>query len=229
MAAGAVVRVLLVDDDEGVRLSTARGLELEGFEVDLAADGNEAIDRFDPDQHDVVIVDLVMPKATGMTVLQAVRAGGATAVIVVSGHGDEVHRVVALEMGADDFVAKPINVRELALRVRNTLGRRRPAEEELLSFGELEIWPGRREVRVGGRKVDLTAMEFELLHQMAQARGEVLTRAVLLQRVWGSNIGWQSPSTVTEHMHRLRRKVEPDPSAPRWLHTVRGAGYRFSG
>jgi two-component system, OmpR family, phosphate regulon response regulator PhoB len=225
---GAVGRVLLVEDDESVRDATARGLEQEGFEVDVAVDGADAIERFDPSRHAVVVVDLMMPKASGMAVLRAVRDQGETAVVIVSGHGDAANRVVALEMGADDFVAKPIGSRELGLRIRNLLGpRRQPAE--VLRFGSLEIWTALREAHVDGRRVELTEREFDLLEHLARAPGQIVTRAMLLQKVWGSNIGWQSPTTVTEHIYRLRRKLEADSTAPRWIQTVRGAGYRFNG
>jgi DNA-binding response OmpR family regulator len=221
--------VLLVEDDEIVRESTARGLEAEGFEVDVAVDGADALAMFDAERHDVLVLDLMLPRATGMAVLRAVRDQAETAVVMVSGHGDDVNRVLALELGADDFVAKPVGARELALRVRNALRRGHSSGDEVLRFDGLEIWPARREAWVDGRRVDLTGKEFELLLHFARSPGRVLTRSALLQQVWGSNIAWQSPSTVTEHVYRLRRKLEPDPAAPRWLHTVRGAGYRFGG
>jgi len=226
---GEVRRVLLVEDDELLRESTARGLEREGFEVDVGIDGADAIDRFDPERHEAVIVDLMMPRASGITVLRAVRDRADVVVIVLSGHGDEVNRVIALELGAADFVAKPVSARELALRVRNALGHGGPPNAEVLRFDGLELWPARREALVDGRRIDLTAKEFELLEHLARSPGEIVTRAALLQRVWGSHAGWQSPATVTEHVYRLRQKLEPDPSAPRWIHTVRGVGYRFGG
>jgi DNA-binding response OmpR family regulator len=220
-------RVLLVEDDDQLRESTARGLEREGFEVDVSTDGADAIERFDPDRHDVVVVDLMMPRASGVAVLRAVRERSDVVVVVLSGHGDEVNRVIALELGAADFVAKPVSARELGLRVRNALGHGAPPAVEVLRFDGLELWPARREAHVEGRRIDLTAKEFELLEHLARSRGEIVTRAALLHHVWGSHAGWQSPATVTEHVYRLRQKVEPDPSSPRWIHTVRGAGYRF--
>lgn len=224
-----VRRVLLVEDEELLRDSTARGLEREGFEVELSADGADAIERFDPQRHDAVIVDLMMPRASGMAVLRAVRERSDAVVVVLSGHGDEVNRVIALELGAADFVAKPVSARELGLRVRNALNRGAPASVEVLRFDGLELWPARREAHVDGRRVELTAKEFELLEHLARAPGQIVSRSSLLQKVWGSHIGWQSPATVTEHIYRLRQKIEPDPDTPRWIHTVRGAGYRFGG
>ncbi len=221
-------RVLLVDDDEAMRVAIARGLEHEGYEVDACGDGAEAIDRFDPARHAAVVVDLVMPKADGMAVLRAIRGEGGTPVVFVSGHGDEATRVAALEAGADDFVAKPIGARELALRVRNTIGRGRAGgSEDVLRFDELEVFPARHEAHVAGQRVDLTEREFALLLHLARAAGQVVSRATLLQEVWESDVDWQSPDTVTEHVYRLRRKLEAQPTAPRWIHTVRGAGYRF--
>jgi two-component system phosphate regulon response regulator PhoB len=219
--------VLLVEDDEQVRVSTARGLEREGFEVDVSADGADAIERFDPGRHEAVVVDLMMPGASGVAVLRSVRERSDAVVVVLSGHGDEVNRVIALELGAADFIAKPVSARELGLRVRNALGLSAPPGVEVLRFDGLELWPARREAHVDGRRIDLTAKEFELLEHLARSPGAILTRAALLQRVWGSHAGWQSPATVTEHVYRLRQKVEPDPSNPRWIHTVRGVGYRF--
>ena len=229
MGDGAVRRLLLVEDDELLRDSTARGLELEGFEVEVSADGADAIERFDPARHDAVVVDLLMPRASGVAVLRAVRERSDVVVVVLSGHGDDVNRVIALELGAADFVAKPVSARELALRVRNALGRGAPAGVEVLRFDGLELWPARREAQVDGRRVELTAKEFELLEHLARAAGQIVTRDALLRQVWGSNVAWQSPATVTEHIYRLRQKVEQDPSAPRWIHTVRGVGYRFGG
>lgn len=226
---GEVRRVLLVEDEELLLESTARGLEREGFEVDVSADGADAIERFDPDRHEAVIVDLMMPRASGIAVLRAVRDRADVVVIVLSGHGDEVNRVIALELGAADFVAKPVSARELALRVRNALSHGSSPSVEVLRFDGLELWPARREALVEGRRIDLTAKEFELLEHLARSPGEIVTRATLLQRVWGSHAGWQSPATVTEHIYRLRQKLEPDPSTPRWIHTVRGVGYRFGG
>jgi two-component system, OmpR family, phosphate regulon response regulator PhoB len=224
-----VRRVLLVEDDEQLRESTARGLEREGFEVDVSDDGADAIECFDPQRHNAVIVDLMMPRASGMAVLRAVRERADVVVVVMSGHGDEVNRVIALELGAADFVAKPVSARELGLRVRNALRRGAPPSDDVLRFDGLEVWPSRREALVDGRRVDLTAKEFELLEHLARVPGEIVSRATLLQKVWGSHAGWQSPATVTEHVYRLRQKLEPDPDAPRWIHTVRGAGYRFGG
>jgi DNA-binding response OmpR family regulator len=218
-----------VEDEELLLESTARGLEREGFEVDVSADGADAIERFDPDRHEAVIVDLMMPRASGIAVLRAVRDRADVVVIVLSGHGDEVNRVIALELGAADFVAKPVSARELALRVRNALSHGSSPSVEVLRFDGLELWPARREALVEGRRIDLTAKEFELLEHLARSPGEIVTRATLLQRVWGSHAGWQSPATVTEHIYRLRQKLEPDPSTPRWIHTVRGVGYRFGG
>jgi two-component system phosphate regulon response regulator PhoB len=174
-----------------------------------------------------VVVDLMMPGASGVAVLRSVRERSDAVVVVLSGYGDEVNRVIALELGAADFIAKPVSARELGLRVRNALGLSAPPGVEVLRFDGLELWPARREAHVDGRRIDLTAKEFELLEHLARSPGAILTRAALLQRVWGSHAGWQSPATVTEHVYRLRQKVEPDPSNPRWIHTVRGVGYRF--
>jgi DNA-binding response OmpR family regulator len=133
-------------------------------------------------------------------------------------------------MGADDFVTKPVGPRELALRLRNVLARAQAiADDGSLTFGSLVLHPKQRLATIDGAGRDLTGKEFELLEYLARSPGRVFSRAALLRGVWGSNVGWQSPDTVTEHVYRLRRKLEADPARPRWIHTVRGEGYRFGG
>jgi two-component system response regulator PrrA len=127
-------------------------------------------------------------------------------------------------MGASDFVAKPVVARELALRIQNVLGRHPAPADGVIAYGDLELRPSRREARLGGERLDLTGREYDLLEHFVRSPGKVFSREVLLQQVWGSNLGWQSPSTVTEHVYRLRQKLE-DGDRPRLLHTVRGAGY----
>ena len=221
--------MLLVEDDPALRRAVARGLQGEGFEVDPSADGQDAIDRFDPACHDGVIVDLLMPRASGMSVLRAVLERADVPVIVLSGHGDDTNRVLALELGAADFVAKPVTARELAIRLRNAFGRAATVSPSVLTFDGLEIDLAHRRVLLEGHPVDLTGMELDLLAFLARTPGKVFSRADLLRGVWGSNVGWQSPATVTEHIYRIRRKLEPGPDSPRWIHTVRGNGYRFAG
>lgn len=218
--------MLLVEDDASLRRAVARGLQGEGFEVDPVADGLEAIDRFDPDCHDAVVVDLLMPRASGIQVLRAVRDRADVPVLLLSGHGDDTNRVIALEMGAADFVAKPVTARELAIRLRNAVGRQAPPAAGTLTYDDLEIDLVHREVRRGGTRVELTGRELDLLGFLARSPGKVFSRAELLRGVWGSNAAWQSPATVTEHVYRVRQKLEVD-SGPRLIHTVRGAGYRF--
>jgi DNA-binding response OmpR family regulator len=221
--------VLVVDDDEQVLRAMARGLESEGFVVDAAVEAEAALRMFEPSRHDVLVVDLLMPRGSGMALLQQIRAVAPTPVIFLSGHGDDASRVAALELGAADFVAKPVVARELALRIRNVLGRGSSGQaDEVLEYAGLELRPHRREARLAGELLDLTGKEYELLEHFVRSPGKVFSREALLQQVWGSNLGWQSPTTVTEHVYRLRQKLERGPS-PRLLHTVRGSGYCFGG
>ncbi len=152
--------------------------------------------------------------------------------IVLTGRGAEADRVVGLEMGADDYVVKPFSPRELAARVRTVLRRTSASSDvdpaQVLTFDRIEIDVQCRDVWVDSVPVELTAREFDLLSFLAASPRQVFTREQLLQRVWSSDVEWQDPRTVAEHVHRLRRKIEPDPSQPRWIQTLRGAGYRFT-
>jgi len=162
-----------------------------------------------------------------LEVLTEIRKKSNLPVIVLSGRGEESERVVALEMGADDYVVKPFLVRELPARIRSVLRRARPAPSARMEFGPLEIRLAEREVVLAGRTIETTAKEFDLLAKLASHPRRVFSRAELLEEVWGSSRDWQDPATVTEHVRRVRRKIENDPEQPRWLQTVRGVGYRF--
>lgn len=229
-------RVLVVDDDERVRTLLAWKLEDEGYTVLVAEDGEAALERIRAELPDLVVLDLSLPRVAGLDVLRAVRAGdeGATPVIILSGRDTETDRVNGLDLGADDYLVKPFSPAELAARVRSVLRRTRPAAPAVPVQAQptappdgLTVLTATHEVLVDGRPVELTAREFDLLAFLVANPREVFRRNVLLQRVWASDAGWQSEATVTEHMHRIRSKVEPDPSRPRWLRTVRGVGYRY--
>ncbi|MDQ1499113.1 MAG: hypothetical protein QOI86_2453 [Actinomycetota bacterium] len=221
-----MTRVLVVDDCPHARHSTRRALEEAGFDVDVEADGGHALAAVSEIDPDLMLLDLGLPDVSGFEVLLHVRNQSALPVIVLSGRAGEADRVLAFELGADDYVVKPFLARELPARIRSVVRRAGPASP-VLRFGPLEIRLPEREVLLAGVVVDTTPREFDLLATMASSPRRVFSKAELLSVVWGSSDNWQDPATVTEHIRRLRRKLEVDPDRPRWLHTVRGAGYRF--
>lgn len=222
--------VLVVDDDEAIRTQLAWQLEAEGYQVSAAADGTEALTWLESSTPDVVVLDLTMPGATGLEVLRSVRSHPtqkALPIIILSGRSADHDRILGLDAGADDYLIKPFSPGELAARVRSLLRRAAPVEAGgAVPASGLHVDLATRDVFVDGKAIDLTAKEFDLLAFLSDYPRQVFSRAQLLQRVW-DNDGWQSEATVTEHVHRLRSKIEPDPAHPQWLKTVRGVGYRL--
>ncbi len=203
-----------------------------GFTVLECADGASAVDIAAAGQISLVVLDLGLPDLGGLEVLRRIRNAGPVPVIVLTARDDETDRVIALEMGADDYVTKPFSLRELTARVKAVLRRTGDhtgptPDGDVLEFAGLSIDRRCRDVTVGVERVELTAKEFDLLAFLASSPRQVFSRDQLLRHVWESDPSWQDPSTVAEHVHRLRRKIEPDPAAPRWIETLRGAGYRF--
>jgi two-component system, OmpR family, phosphate regulon response regulator PhoB len=223
-----MARVLVVDDDEHIRLLVRRALEREGLRVEEAPDATRALHALERTSWDLVVLDVSLPDLNGLDLLRQLRATGDVPVIMLSGRGDEADRVVGLESGADDYVVKPFYPRELAARVRSLLrrsgARTRPS---VLEFDELTIDTASRQAMLHGTPVELTAREFDLLEFLASAPRQAFSRAQLLQRVWGSSSAWQQESTVTEHVRRIRRKLGVEADQSRWIATVRGFGYRF--
>jgi DNA-binding response OmpR family regulator len=230
--------VLVIDDDDDVRMLISDLLTDEGFKVHAAADPAGGLAAIDDVQPHVVLLDMGMPQMNGLDVLAHIRTKSQTPVIFVSGRGGETDRVVGLRMGADDYVVKPFSAPELVARIHSVLRRTRttvvaaPAEPvvestESFDFGRLRVDLATREVTVDGNVVQMTAREFDLLAFLVQSPRRVFSREQLLSNVWESSTAWQDPATVTEHIRRIRRKIEDDPDAPRWLLTVRGVGYRF--
>jgi DNA-binding response OmpR family regulator len=174
-----------------------------------------------------VILDVNLPERGGFEVLSAIRERWGVPVILLTGRLSEIDRVLGLELGADDYVVKPFSPRELAARVRAVLRRSAAAPNPGLDFGELEIDAASRQVRVRGALVELTAREFDLLAFLARAPRQVFSHNELLVQVWNSTSDWQDPATVTEHVRRIRAKIEQDREHPRWIRTVRAAGYAF--
>lgn len=221
--------VLVVDDEPMVREVVSAYLGRDGFSVTEVGDGLEALEHLGRRPTDLIILDIMLPGTDGLTVLSHVRAKTDTPVILLSARGEEVDRVLGLELGADDYVVKPFSPRELATRVRTVLRRSSNTQHQgkRLDFDKLTIDPRLREVRVSGHAVDLTPKEFDLLFFMASSPRQVFSRGQILDHVWDSGGEWQDPSTVTVHIRRLRQRIEDDPSSPSRLVTVWGVGYRF--
>jgi DNA-binding response OmpR family regulator len=222
-------RVLLVDDEEIVRDVLSRYLEREGFRVDEAADGEAAVELARRDRPDIVILDLMLPKIDGLEVFRRLRSGSDVPVVMLTARGEEIDRVVGLELGADDYVTKPFSPREIVARIRAILRRGtsdHPSDESTIAVGDLVIDRDRREVRRSGEVVAMTRKEFDLLDVLASHPGRTFSRTDLLEEVW--DFAWDGDSsTVTVHVRRLRSKIEDDPSQPRHIVTVWGVGYRF--
>lgn len=222
-------RVLVADDSVAIRQLVRQALEQEGgVEVDEAADGEEAIAAVLVHRPDLVLLDISMPGMDGLAVLARLRETSTLPVILLTARGAEDDRILGLDLGADDYVVKPFSPKELAARVRSVARPARPAGPVgVLEFEGLRIDVAAREVSVRSEQVALTPKEFDVLTTLASAPRQVFSRAQLLRQVWGSQEAWQAPATVTEHVRRLRHKIETDPERPQWVHTVRRVGYRF--
>jgi DNA-binding response OmpR family regulator len=223
-------RLLVVDDDEEVRQMLSRLLATEGYDVDEAVSGSEALSSLAKTRPDLIILDVMLSAEDGFEVLAAIRRTSNVPVILLTGRGRESDRVLGLKLGADDYVVKPFSGAELAARVGTVLrrsGRRAAPAGTALEFEGLVIDIAAREVYVNGELVETTAKEFDLLAFLASSPRMVFSRDQLLDQVWDSSSQWQDSGTITEHIRRIRRKIEQDPDSPRWVRTVRGVGYRF--
>ncbi|CVN34650.1 response regulator transcription factor [Micrococcus luteus] len=222
-------RILIVEDEESFSDPLSYLLEKEGFEVTVAADGNEALSVFERDSADLILLDLMLPGMSGTEVCRQVRQRSNVPVIMLTAKDSEIDKVVGLELGADDYVTKPYSSRELVARVRAVLRRQGDQEEPMsatISAGPVRMDVERHVVSVDGEQVSLPLKEFELLEMLLRNAGRVLTRGQLIDRVWGSDYVGDT-KTLDVHVKRLRSKIEPDPSSPRYLVTVRGLGYKF--
>jgi two-component system, OmpR family, response regulator MprA len=221
------VKILVVDDERAVRESLRRALELEGYEIELAADGREALERLEAEsQPDVLVLDVLMPGVDGLEVCRRLRRSGSRLPVLMLTARDAVeNRVAGLDAGADDYVTKPFALEELLARIRALLRRSADADGagESLRFADLELDPGTREVRRGGEPIELTRTEFSLLELFLRNPRQVLTRSIIFERVWGYDFGYGSNS-LDVYIGYLRRKTEAG-AKPRLIHTVRGVGY----
>jgi two-component system response regulator MprA len=219
------MKILVVDDERAVRESLRRALELEGYEIELAGDGSEALYRLEANgEPDAVILDVLMPGLDGLEVCKSLRRTGSRLPVLMLTARDEVEdRVAGLDAGADDYVTKPFALEELLARLRALLRRTGGATGELLRFDDLELDPSTREVRRAGEAIELTRTEFSLLELFLLNPRQVLTRSVIFERVWGYDFGFSSNS-LDVYIGYLRRKTEAG-GRPRLIHTVRGVGY----
>jgi two-component system response regulator MprA len=219
------VKILVVDDERAVRESLRRALELEGYEIELAADGEEALDRLEShSQPDALVLDLLMPGIDGLEVCRRLRRSGNTLpVLMLTARAEVENRVEGLDAGADDYVTKPFALEELLARLRAMLRRASPDGDEVLRFADLELDPGTREVKRDGDPIELTRTEFSLLELFLRNSRQVLTRSIIFERVWGYDFGFSSNS-LDVYIGYLRRKTEAG-GKPRLIHTVRGVGY----
>ena len=229
--ADAQATVLIVEDEESFVEALVVGLKREGFLVKVARDGAEALTLFDVVRPDLVLLDVMLPKLSGIDVCRELRSRSRVPIIMVTAKGGEIDTVVGLEVGADDYVTKPYRLRELVARMRAVL-RRSPvpaegeATGEAIEVGAVRLDPERHEVTVRGEPVTLPLKEFELLELLLTNAGRVLPRDVLIDRVWGPHYVGDT-KTLDVHVKRLRSKVEDDPSTPRRITTIRGLGYKF--
>ena len=219
------VKIMVVDDERAVRESLRRALELEGYEIELAEDGRQALERLDDDADpDALILDVLMPGPDGLEVCRRLRRSGSRVPVLMLTARDEVeNRVAGLDAGADDYVTKPFALEELLARLRALLRRSTPGGGEVLRFADLELNPATREVQRGGEPIELTRTEFSLLELFLLNPRQVLTRSIIFERVWGYDFGFASNS-LDVYIGYLRRKTEANGGA-RLIHTVRGVGY----
>jgi len=223
--------VLLVDDEESVQKVLTYPLEREGYRVVQARDGEEALQRYQAESVDLVILDLMLPRIDGLAVCRRLREErSAVPIIMLTARGDEGDKVLGLELGADDYITKPFSIREFMSRVRALLRRAQlpPSSGggEVFEVDGIRIDTARRTVEARGAPVQLTYLEFELLRLLAASPGRVFTRKALLDELWGGS-EYRDPRTIDVHVRHLREKIEQDPSEPELIFTVRGAGYRF--
>ena len=234
-------KILVVEDEIALQETLVYNLEKQGYQVEVAGDCRSALEKARLFQPDLIILDIMMPEMDGFEVCQVLRQEMNTLVLMLTARDDEIDRVVGLEVGADDYMTKPFSMRELMARVKAMLRRLRLFRQELdeaaageqkgnliLKFGRLSIDSTRREVYIDDRLIPLKPKEYELLLYMAKHRGQVLSRGMVLERVWGWDYIGDS-RTVDVHVRWLRKKIEADPAQPAYIITIRGAGYRFDG
>lgn len=222
-----MAKILVVEDEPDIALGLQLDLRDEGYEVEVVGDGDSAIGRAVESGWDLILLDLMLPMRDGFEVCRQIRrAGSTTPVLMLTARAQEAEKVMGLDMGADDYVTKPFSPRELRARVRALLRRGPPPSPSDARIGECEVDLARAEVRNRGRRISLTAIELKMLQLFLQSGGRVLSREHVVDEVWGRDV-FVTDRVVDTHIVRLRRKVEPDPAAPKHILSVRGLGYRF--
>ena len=226
-------RILVVEDEPSLGMAIRDELEFEGFEASVVEDGKAGLDRILAESPDLVVLDLMLPGKSGFEICREVRDRGmATPVIMLTARAQEVDRIRGLELGADDYMVKPFSLAELVARIRAVLRRtqgtgRTEGAPEILEVGELRLDVRKQEAFNRGRRVELTHKEFQLLELLLRHPGEVISRDEFLRRVWGEDI-YVTPRTVDTHMASLRKKIEDEADRPRYIQSVRGAGYKLN-
>jgi DNA-binding response OmpR family regulator len=226
-------RILLVDDEQSIQTLLSYPLRRDGYDVVQATDGRQALERFDEQAFDLVVLDVMLPGIDGLEVCRRLRSRSAVPIIMLTAKSEEIDKVVGLELGADDYITKPFSMREFSSRIKAALRRAEMSRwtedggnEAPLEVGELRIDLLKRTVRVRQADAPLTFVEFEILSILARSPGRVFTRDMLLARIWGDS-AYRDPRTIDVHIRHLREKIERDPKDPEYLFTVRGVGYRF--
>lgn len=224
-----MARVLIIEDEPNMVVGLKDSCEYEGYEVSVARDGKEGLEKASAERPDLILLDVMLPVMSGIDVCRTLRARGVeTPILMLTARGQETDKVVGLEVGADDYVTKPFSVRELLARIRAHLRRaaKQVAEIESFTFGDVGLDFKKYTARKGGQALELSPREFEILRYLIRRRGEIVTRDQLLDEVWGYD-STPVTRTVDNHIARLRQKIEKDPSAPRHIITVHRLGYRF--
>jgi DNA-binding response OmpR family regulator len=225
-------RILLVDDEQPIQTLLSFPLQRDGYEVIVAADGRDALARYEEFPPDLVVLDVMLPRMDGLEVCKRLRAKGETVpIIMLTAKSEEIDKVLGLELGADDYITKPFSMREFRSRVKAALrragmSRADPDDERPIEVLALRIDPAKRTVTRDSEVIQTTFVEFEILSALASSPGRVFTRDMLLARVWGDS-AYRDPRTVDVHIRHLREKLETDPKEPEYIFTVRGVGYRF--
>jgi DNA-binding response OmpR family regulator len=224
-----MARILVVEDEANIALALEDDLKKEGYEVEIVADGERACGRALEAAYDLILLDVMLPLKDGYDVCRDLRrAHVRTPILMLTAKTGEAEKVLGLELGADDYVTKPYSPRELRARIKALLRRAADEAPEVYRFGDIEVDFVRYEIRRGGRLLQVTPTEFKLLAALIRRRGRVLTRDQLLDLAWGEGV-YVTDRVVDNHIVRLRKKIEPKPTKPRYLHNVRGVGYRFDG
>jgi two-component system, OmpR family, response regulator RegX3 len=222
--------ILLVEDEESIATPLSESLVREGFSVEVTGTAAEAVELARRLEPDLVLLDLMLPDGSGLDVCRELRSSSETPIIIVTARGDEADRVVGLELGADDYVVKPFSAREVAARIRAVLRRAEAPQQapaETIAIGGVRLDQGRRTVMLDGEPLEASRKEFDLLALLIQNAGVVVTREELIEKVWDTT-WFGSTKTLDVHVSGLRKKLGDDPASPRYLHTVRGIGFRFA-